>query len=66
MKLLRDKVLYMAKELRQSGKATEAGRCPGMGAENIEVKAYLASLCASGLASVGIDAIEHDTNWQPC
>eukprot|EP00752_Nemacystus_decipiens_P007052 g6322.t2 len=35
-KLLRDKVLCMAKELRQGGKATEGGQCPGMGDERSE------------------------------
>ena len=38
MKLLRDKVLCMAKELRQSGEATEMVQCPGTGPESGEVK----------------------------
>lgn len=61
MKLLRDKVLYMAKELRESEKATEAAQCPGTGAESSEVNTYLTSICASGLASVGNDTVQNTT-----
>lgn len=37
MKLLRDKVLCMAKELRQSEKANEVAQCPGAGITSSEV-----------------------------
>lgn len=55
MKLLREKVLYMAKELRQSGKSSETVQFPGTGAESGEVNAS-ASLCDSGLATVAMIA----------
>lgn len=54
MKLLRDKVLDMAKELRQHGKAAEAGQRPGTGPESSEVNAYFACPFISWL----------DVGWQ--
>ncbi|CAN0322132.1 unnamed protein product, partial [Ectocarpus sp. 8 AP-2014] len=36
MRILRDKVLFMAKELRQSGDPSKAGQCPETGAESGE------------------------------
>lgn len=62
MKLLRDKILHMAKELRQSGKAPEVAQCPGLGTESSEVRVFFATPGASGLASVGSDAVEHATD----
>lgn len=55
MRLLREKVLCMAKELRRRGKAAETAQCPGTGPESSEVKqhgcSYLVIYCRGQIVS---------------